>query len=152
MKFGESIDNVLFKNYFNLEGRATRSEFWWFMLFFLIFNLIVGVVVGIILGISMGPDLDPEALNYVSLGILALFFLPLLGLTVRRFHDVGRGTREAIAIYILSNFFQLILPVGGQGGPIWNILPETSMTFAWIIFGVTGSYYLIISLWPSKES
>lgn len=47
MKFGESIDSVLFKNYFNLEGRATRSEFWWFMLFFLIFNLIVGVVVGI---------------------------------------------------------------------------------------------------------
>ena len=149
MKFGESIDNVLFKNYFNLEGRATRSEFWWFMLFFLIFNLIVGVVVGIILGISMGPDLDPEALNYVSLGILALFFLPLLGLTVRRFHDVGRGTREAIVIYILSSFFQLILPVGGQG-PIWNVLPETSITFAWIIFGVAGSYYLIISLWPSK--
>ena len=120
------------------------------MLFFLIFNLVVGVVVGIVLGISMGPNLDPEALNYVYLGILALFFLPLLGLTVRRVHDVGRGTREAIAIYILSNFFQLILPVGGQGGPIWNILPETSMTFAWIIFGVTGSYYLIISLWPSK--
>ena len=63
MKFGESIDNVLFKNYFNLEGKATRSEFWWFMLFFLIFNLVVGVVVGIILGISMGPNLDPEALE-----------------------------------------------------------------------------------------
>ena len=149
MKFGESIESVLFKNYFNLEGRATRSEFWWFMLFFLIFNLIVGVVVGIILGISMGPDLDPEALNYMTLGILALFFLPMLGLTVRRFHDVGRGTREAIAIYFFSYFFQLILPVGGQG-PIWNVLPETSITFAWIIFGVAGSYYLIISLWPSK--
>ena len=149
MKFGESIDSVLFKNYFNLEGKATRSEFWWFMLFFLIFNLIVGVVVGIILGISMGADLDTEALNYVSLGILALFTLPLLGLEVRRFHDVGRGTREAIVIFILSFFPQLVLPFGGQG-PIWNVLPETSMTLVWIIFGIAGGYSLIISLWPSK--
>jgi len=25
MKFGESVDNVLFKNYFNLEGKATKK-------------------------------------------------------------------------------------------------------------------------------
>ena len=39
MKFGQAIDSVLFKNYFNLEGKATRSEYWWFMLFFIIFTL-----------------------------------------------------------------------------------------------------------------
>ena len=47
MKFGQAIDSVLFKNYFNLEGRATRSEYWWFMLFFLLFNVVAGIVVGI---------------------------------------------------------------------------------------------------------
>ncbi len=36
MKFGQAIDSVLFKNYFNLEGKASRSEYWWFMLFFII--------------------------------------------------------------------------------------------------------------------
>ena len=39
MKFGQAIDSGLFKNYFNLEGKATRSEYWWFMLLFIIFNL-----------------------------------------------------------------------------------------------------------------
>jgi uncharacterized membrane protein YhaH (DUF805 family) len=145
MKFGQAIDSVLFNNYFNLEGKATRSEYWWFMLFFLIFNLFAGIVVGIVVGITYGADFNPGTFSlYYTLGLLALFILPLLGLSVRRFADAGRGKREAIVVFVLAMISQLIVPMGAQGAIIQ--VAEFLIMPAWIVLGVTGLYTLYIAL------
>ena len=145
MKFGQAIDRVLFKNYFNLEGKATRSEYWWFMLFFLIFNLVAGIVVGIVVGINYGADFNPDTFSlYYTLGLLALFILPLLGLSVRRFADAGRGKREAIVVFVLAIISQLIVPMGAQGAIIQ--VAEFLIMPAWIVFGATSLYTLYIAL------
>ena len=145
MKFGQAIDSVLFKNYFNLEGKATRSEYWWFMLFFLIFNLVAGIVVGIVVGITLGADFNPDTFSlYYTLGLLALFILPLLGLSVRRFADAGRGKREAIGVFVLAIISQLIVPMGTQGAIIQ--VAEFLIMPAWIVFGATSLYTLYIAL------
>ena len=151
MKFGQAIESVLFKNYFNLQGKATRSEYWWFMLFFLLFNLVAGIVVGIVVGITLGGDFDPESFSlYYTLALLAAFILPLLGVSVRRFHDAGRGTREAIVIFVLAIVSQLIVPMGAQGAIIG--VTESLIMPAWIIFGSTSLYTLYIALKKSVES
>ena len=145
MKFGQAIDSVLFKNYFNLEGKATRSEYWWFMLFFIIFNFVAGIIVGIIVGISQGADFNPDSFAlYYTLGLLALFILPLLGLSVRRFVDAGRGKREAIVVFVLAIISQLIVPMGAQGAIIQ--VAEFLIMPAWIVFGATSLYTLYIAL------
>ena len=145
MKFGQAIDSVLFKNYFNLEGKASRSEYWWFMLFFIIFNFVAGIIVGIIVGISQGADFNPDSFAlYYTLGLLALFILPLLGLSVRRFADAGRGRREAIVVFVLAIIFQLIVPMGAQGAIIQ--VAEFLIMPAWIAFGATSLYTLYIAL------
>ena len=145
MKFGQAIDSVLFKNYFNLEGKATRSEYWWFMLFFIIFNLFAGIVVGIVAGITLGADFNPDTFSlYYTLGLLALFILPLLGLSVRRFADAGRGKREAIVVFVLAIISQLIVPMGTQGAIIQ--VAEFLIMPAWIVFGATSLYTLYIAL------
>ena len=145
MKFGQAIDSVLFKNYFNLEGKASRSEYWWFMLFFLIFNLFAGIVVGIVVGITYGADFNPDTFSlYYTLGLLALFILPLLGLSVRRFADAGRGRREAIGVFVLAIISQLIVPMGTQGAIIQ--VAEFLIMPAWIVFGATSLYTLYIAL------
>ena len=145
MKFGQAIDSVLFKNYFNLEGKATRSEYWWFMLFFLIFNLVAGIVVGIVVGITYGADFNPDTFSlFYTLGLLALFILPLLGLSVRRFADAGRGKREAIVVFVLAIISQLIVPMGAQGAIIQ--VAEFLIMPAWIVFGATSLYTLYIAL------
>ena len=145
MKFGQAIDSVLFKNYFNLEGKATRSEYWWFMLFFLIFNLVAGIVVGIVAGITLGADFNPDTFSlYYTLGLLALFILPLLGLSVRRFADAGRGKREAIVVFVLAMISQLIVPMGAQGAIIQ--VAEFLIMPAWIVLGATTLYTLYIAL------
>ena len=144
MKFGEAIDSVLFKNYFNLEGKATRSEYWWFMLFFIIFNLFAGIVVGIVVGITYGADFNPDTFSlFYTLGLLALFILPLLGLSVRRFADAGRGRREAIVVFVLAIISQLIVPMGGVA--IIQMAEFLTMP-AWIVFGATSLYTLYIAL------
>ena len=146
MKFGQAIDSVLFKNYFNLEGKATRSEYWWFMLFFIIFNLFAGIVVGIVVGITYGADFNPDTFSlYYTLGLLALFILPLLGLSVRRFADAGRGKREAIVVFVLAMISQLIVPMGGAQGAIIPVAEFLIMP-AWIVLGATGFYTHYIAL------
>ena len=145
MKFGQAIDSVLFKNYFNLEGKASRSEYWWFLLFFIIFNFVAGIIVGIIVGISQGADFNPDSFAlYYTLGLLALFILPLLGLSVRRFADAGRGRREAIVVFVLAIISQLIVPMGAQGAIIQ--VAEFLIMPAWIVFGATSLYTLYIAL------
>ena len=145
MKFGQAIDSVLFKNYFNLEGKASRSEYGWFMLFFIIFNFVAGIIVGIIVGISQGADFNPDSFAlYYTLGLLALFILPLLGLSVRRFADAGRGKREAIVVFVLAIISQLIVPMGAQGAIIQ--VAEFLIMPAWIVFGATSLYTLYIAL------
>ena len=145
MKFGQVIDSVLFKNYFNLEGKASRSEYWWFMLFFIIFNFVAGIIVGIIVGISQGADFNPDSfVLYYTLVLLALFILPLLGLSVRRFADAGRGRREAIVVFVLAIISQLIVPMGAQGAIIQ--VAEFLIMPAWIVIGATSLYTLYIAL------
>ncbi|MEI9992908.1 MAG: DUF805 domain-containing protein [Rhizomicrobium sp.] len=72
--------NVVTQHYFDFNGRARRAEFWWYVLVYVIAEVILGVLQSI-LGVG-------QALT--SLFGLALF-LPSLGVSVRRLHDIGRS-------------------------------------------------------------
>ena len=69
-----------FRKYFDFGGRATRAEFWWWMLFLAISY---GVLYGIERLVSWGGVF--EAL--FSLATL----LPTLTVTTRRLHDIGKS-------------------------------------------------------------
>lgn len=81
MGFQEAVRKVL-GNYVNFQGRASRAEYWWWVLF----TFIIGVIFVILKAIT-GWKLF-EILN--SLVGLA-FLLPGLGVTWRRLHDTGRA-------------------------------------------------------------
>ena len=75
-----------FRNYGNLDGRASRSEYWWFYLFFVVF--LVAIFVACLV-------LNP-ALLAVWVAYLVVMAPPLWSVTVRRLHDVGRSGRWAL--------------------------------------------------------
>ncbi|MFT4091681.1 MAG: DUF805 domain-containing protein [Asticcacaulis sp.] len=75
--FGSAIQ-VCMTKYVDGQGRATRSEYWWFYLF----TVLVGFGIGIIAGIT-----GLEALSY---GAYA-FTLPSIVAGVRRLHDINRS-------------------------------------------------------------
>lgn len=81
MTFRESV-GLCFgpKYFFRFAGRASRSEFWWAMLFIGLVNMAAGLV---------GMLLPPMLAASLSL-VVSLLLLPAnLGVTVRRFHDRG---------------------------------------------------------------
>lgn len=73
MTFGESI-NTCFSKYAAFEGRASRSEYWWFFLFTFLVSLATGMVSDTLSGLF-------------SLGVL----LPSLAVGARRLHDVNKS-------------------------------------------------------------
>lgn len=79
--FGEAVKRALTVNYCNLQGRASRSEYWWFVLF----AFVVGAAINVLFCWS-------TTLNYIISGVVSLaFLLPNLGLAVRRLHDTGHS-------------------------------------------------------------
>ena len=146
MNFIEAIESVLIKNYFNLDGKATRSECWWFYLFYIIFFMVGSFTLGIALSVAgLTETAIDTVLNYLTLGLLAALFLPLLGLTVRRFADAGRGKREAIVVFVLTWISPLIAPMGDEAGAIIQV-PEFLIIPVLLVLSVTSLYSLYIHL------
>lgn len=81
------LTDIIFKHYFDFNGRATRKVFWLFTLNMFIINFVLGAVSDGILSM------------FVSLLVL----LPSLGLSVRRLHDIN-----ASGWWILLGFIPVI--------------------------------------------
>ena len=105
MGFTEAIKHV-FSNYATFQGRASRSEFWWFYLFMIIANSIISIPYTIGLATSANTMTVNEATGQVTSGGLsglAIFgivllviwllatIIPLIAVSVRRLHDTDRS-------------------------------------------------------------
>lgn len=74
MDFMSAVKVCLTEKYCSFNGRASRSEFWWFMLACVLIIFIAAFV--------------SEKLCYIA--IIAIF-LPMLSACVRRLHDTNRS-------------------------------------------------------------
>ena len=78
--FQEALRSAIVENYCNFEGRASRSQYWWYVLF----TALLGFLIGIIFG--------EETTGNIIQGIVTRALLrPGLGLAVRRLHDIGKS-------------------------------------------------------------
>lgn len=107
MTFGESINVCLRQKYASFQGRATRSEFWWYALFIFIVNSVINILGSVITGASLMSTFSPDSLSEFGGGLLGgvgtiifmiiglivwLYFLcPSISVIVRRLHDTGRS-------------------------------------------------------------
>ena len=100
MTFQESIEKCL-KNYANFNGRASRSEYWWFILF--------GVLVS--LGATIIDTIIDSSGNFVlfnSIASLALI-IPQLSAGCRRLHDTGKsGWWQLLYITVIGGILILV--------------------------------------------
>jgi uncharacterized membrane protein YhaH (DUF805 family) len=76
---------AVLKKYVVFNGRAGRSEFWYFVLFNIIISIILRVIDGILGTVSAGGTGVLSSLY--SLAVL----LPSLGVGARRLHDTDRS-------------------------------------------------------------
>ena len=75
-----------FKNYANCYGRASRKEFWWFILFHYAITFTLAFLDGILGFYSTYIPID---YGYMTLIYLFASACPKICLQVRRLHDVG---------------------------------------------------------------
>lgn len=81
LSFEAAVKRV-FNNYANFQGRASRAEFWWFMLFCFCVSAVFGILAAI------------TSLNIFNIlnGLFELaVIVPILAVSWRRLHDTGRA-------------------------------------------------------------
>ncbi len=103
--------DVLKNHYFDFKGRATRKQFWMYVLFM----FIIGIVLGI-LAKALGDTIG----SVLSLVVGLAFLLPNLGIAVRRLHDTDRS-----GWWILLGFIPVINFIGGIVLLVFYVLPST---------------------------
>ena len=127
MSFGEAV-RTCFGKFATFDGRATRSEFWWFYLFTILVGFI-GYIPILILGLlassadsGSGVAATFAVISVVFVIIWVLFvialMIPTLAVGCRRLHDRGQ-----------SGWLQLLLLV-----PCGNIV----LLVFWIMEGTPG--------------
>ena len=85
MNFIQSVETC-FTKYLDFKGRASRSEYWWFVLFYTICWIV---------GYSLGPVI--EAL--IILGLI----IPAIAVCARRLHDINKsGWLQLLMITIIG--------------------------------------------------
>ncbi|TIS58655.1 MAG: DUF805 domain-containing protein [Mesorhizobium sp.] len=93
---------ALTQNYVNFAGRARRKEYWGYFLFWVISSIVVAGV-GLFIDEAIG-NFDGNESAVVTVGLCGLFllatFLPSLGLTVRRIHDIGLSGWFYLLVFI----------------------------------------------------
>ena len=85
MNLPQSVSTCL-KKYLDFKGRASRSEFWYFFLFYIIASFVAGWLIGSFVALLGG---SVNVLLVVLSVVFIALFIPILSVTVRRFHDFG---------------------------------------------------------------
>ncbi|TDP59974.1 DUF805 domain-containing protein [Flavobacterium dankookense] len=119
---------VVFENYANFNGRARRTEYWYFTLFNIIFTSILKILDSLLFD-------DIEIIG--SIYGLAIF-IPGLAVSVRRFHDIGKSGWQLLIAYVLVIAIAGLMIIGSFAG-IDDGISE------WII--IPAGLILVIAVW-----
>ena len=114
------------ENYAVFEGRANRSEFWWYVLATVIVALFVGVL-------ALFLSFIPYANYILAYGFVLAIFTPTLAVIVRRLHDTGRSAWWSLGfvvsvIYDLADYF----------------VPSGLDTLLWTVWGAIMLYNIVL--------
>jgi len=93
VKPSTSLRKVFIENYFNFNGRATRTEYWWPTIFILVLTNVLYMIGGLIFPeygcIYTCEELTP--IDYAPNVVNAITLIPLLAVLFRRYHDINKS-------------------------------------------------------------
>ena len=111
MTFQKSIETC-FKKYFVFDGRAKRSEFWWFFLFCILLYMLA-------FSLSINEIGEPDSSNpekFLSQALTSWFgiaviltLIPSISVSVRRFHDINMSGWWYVALQVAPSILAQFL-------------------------------------------
>ena len=120
MSFTESVRTCIGK-FTTFDGRATRSEFWWFYLFILLVGLVGYIPIFLLTLIGAASDGDPGVVGGIFSILSVIFwilwiivvialYIPLLAVGSRRLHDRGQsGWLQLLLLVPCGNIVLIVL-------------------------------------------
>ena len=112
MEFTESIIHCL-RHYVVFRGTASRSEFWWWVLFRVLLSVATEIVDFVIFGEgAFGSHPSP-----ITAVVHLVLLLPSLATTVRRLHDIGKSDWWLILYFTIIGIPLLIWFLARPGIP-----------------------------------
>jgi uncharacterized membrane protein YhaH (DUF805 family) len=127
-----------FKKYFVIDGRASRSEYWWFLLFASFSPLLLIVLIAFLFS-------GEKSENFYSI-IILIFYLPVLApwitVSIRRLHDLDKSGKIFIPYIVLETIITIDTYFPGLNFKLLMILEFISvvlMVYFFIIFMFKGS-------------
>ena len=129
------IDSVktCFKKILDIQGRASRSEYWWFVLFVALVPTIVMFFLFFVVVLLGGGNLA-ESNSFVILILLISFGPAVVALTtvsVRRLHDLNKSGWYVAIYYALD---------------LIAILPVISPTLSNILLWLSSGFYIYLTV------
>jgi uncharacterized membrane protein YhaH (DUF805 family) len=64
---------------------------------------------------TLGEEGKKQMFDYFSLFLTIIMLLPAAAVNTRRFHDVGKSTKEALTIYVVALLSFLFIPLTTDG-------------------------------------
>ena len=166
MSFVDAIQSG-FRNYFNFKGRATRREFWFWVLFTVLLGLVVSTIESVIWPAqqcsgdwmqeiaNMSAQPTPIS-NFLSFALL----VPNLSMAARRFHDAGFSAKWLL-LQLIPVAYGVFAGVGvvavlSNAAP-GMITREELMSLVFLVLPIFALFlavmviFLIFSLRPSRS-
>ena len=110
MNFTQAVKTVLFKKYFSIHGRASRSEYWWFFLFCAVGSFLFDYLdnaLGFTAGFMYQGDIEVK--TQLLYGIFTLLtIIPSICVATRRLHDVNKSGWWQLLIFTIIGLIPLI--------------------------------------------
>ena len=132
MTFIDSV-KTCFKKILDVQGRASRSEYWWFMLFSAFVPVLVMFFLFFVAALLGGENLTDS--NSVVIPILIISFGPavvaLTTVSVRRLHDLNKSGWYVAIYYALD---------------LIAILPVISPTLSNILLWLSSGFYIYLTV------
>jgi len=101
------MKNSFGKNFCNFNGTSSRKDFWSLMMIMIVINISITIIISVVEETNNSLAAIILIISYV---ISLLFICPMISISVRRLHDVGKsGWFYLLGMIPFVNFYVLYL-------------------------------------------
>lgn len=124
---------ICFSKYASFNGRARRSEYWYFFLFNALISITIGIIViyGSINLFGKGIIESFKAFRAINITYNIIVLLPLLAVSSRRLHDIDKSSLN-LFWYLFT--FPTVLPITGFYANTLKFISSVACIIIYIIF------------------
>ena len=115
MGFGDAV-RTCWRKYGDFDGRAQRSEFWWWILFVTLLQIAASIVLTVLLIVFQNAGFLQWLGVLIFMIVVLAVILPSIAVSVRRLHD-----RDLSGWWYLLGF----VPFGSIVLLVWDVLGGT---------------------------